>query len=404
MGRTAKDNRDLPHPKPVEKIELSDRNATGRFIAAALFLLVGAGALVYAFRQLGTPEAGWQAIQAGTGSGPTCGEEFVFLYELGAGGQPVLTESRAVTAEYTKACRKAFQMFHTSETFEDTVSLCEISGRPNQELEVDPALYGAFAAVREEGDRTVYLGPVYARYGDLFYCTDDSQLADFDPYSSEEVAREYAAATAYAMDPAHIDVELLGENRVRLRVSEEYLAFAQREGIERFLDFGWMRNAFAADYLAQTMAEAGFTKGSISSIDGFIRCLDGREGSYSLNLYDVEGEKPVQAGVLEYQGPMSLVSLRAFPLNEGDRQRCYRLRNGELRTMYLDPRDGRCKNALNALTCYAGDRTCAQLAMAAAPIFIADTFETGPLERLAEKGVYAACFRAGALWRTEPQP
>lgn len=403
MGRTARDNRDRPHPKPVQKIELSERNTTGRFIAAAVFLLLGVGALIYAFFQLGAPEAGWQTIEAGTGSGPTCGEEFVFLYELGAGEQSVLAESRAINAKYTEACRKAFQMLHASETFEDTVSLCELSGRPNQVLEVDPALYGAFSAVQAQGDRTLYLGPIYARYGDLFYCTDDSQLADFDPYTSEAVKQEYAAVAAYAMDPAHIDVELLGENRVRLRVSEEYLSFAQREGIQRFLDFGWMRNAFAADYLAQTMAEAGFTRGSISSLDGFARCLDSREGCYSLNLYDLEGEDVVQAGVLEYQGPMSLVSLRAFPLNEADGQRYCRLQNGQIRTAYLDPRDGLCKSAVSALTCYSENRTCAQLAMEMGPIFIADALEPGALEQLAEEGVYAACRRDGVLWRTGPQ-
>ena len=81
MGRYARDKR--PQVKPVEKIQLSGENLTLRAVAAVLLLIIGAGALVYAFQRLFTPEPGWQAIQAGTDQGPGCGEDFTFLYELG---------------------------------------------------------------------------------------------------------------------------------------------------------------------------------------------------------------------------------------------------------------------------------------------------------------------------------
>lgn len=402
MGRTARDNRDLPHPRPVEKIELAEGNTKRRLIAAVLFLLIGAAALAYALLRFVTPESGWQAIQAGTAQGPTCGGEFVFLYELGAGGASPTVERRGAAELYTRACRKAFQLFHTMEGFDGVVNLYQLNHRPNQVLEVDPALYNAFAAVQRAGDRTVYLGPVYARYGDLFLCQDDGQLVDFDPYLSEAVAEEYAAIAAYAMDPQSVGVELLGEGKLRLNVSEEYLKYAKQEGIDRFLDFGWMKNAFVIDYLAQTMAEGGYTNGCITSYDGFARCLDGRAGGYSLNLYDQAEGLPLLAGVMEYRGPMSLVSLRSFSAIQGEELRFYRLNSGETRTLYLDPADGKCRSAVDSLTCYAMEQGCAQLAMEIAPVFIADAFYEGRLAELAEEGVRAVWCRAGRLWTTDP--
>lgn len=373
----------------MEKIQLSESNAARRGIAAALLLVVGAAALAYSFSRLFAPDVGWQAIEAGSSDGPTCADEFTLLYELGAGDQDARSENRRVAQAYTQACQTAYRLFHTVEHFEGVVSLRDINGQPNQALSVDPALYRAFEAVKAAGDRTVYLGPVWARYGDLFACQDDSQLVDFDPWASEAVAEEYAAIAAYAADPAHIDVELLGDNRIRLRVSEEYLAYAAREGIDRFLDFGWMRNAFVADYLAETLAGAGLTHGVLSSDDGFVRCLDSRGTAFTLNLYGWEGDRPIEAGSVQYQGPMSIVSLRGFPVTQGDWQRFYRLRNGLFRTPFLSPVDGKCRQSVDSLVCWSGDTGCAQLAMAAAPVFVAEEFDPAPLERMAGKGACA---------------
>lgn len=400
MARYARDNR--PHVKPLQRIQLPEENLTLRLVAAGLFLLIGAGALVYSFLQLFTPDTGWQTIQAGSTDGATCGEDFTLVYELGSGEQPIAAENRELTRIYGQACRTAYQLFHTVERFEGVTNLREISVRPNETLTVDPALYAAFGAVRAAGDRTVYLGPICARYGDLFNCQDDSQIGDFDPWTSEAVAEEYAAVAAYAANPGHIDVELLGENQIRLRVSEEYLAWAEREGIDRLLDFGWMTNAFIADYLADTLAQAGYTHGVLSSYDGFIRCLDGRDTPYTLGLCGWLEDRLIEAASMEYRGPMSVVSLHGFPVTQGDWQRFYQLKDGQLRTPYLDPADGRCRSAADCLVCWSADGSCARLVLEMAPVFVADEFEPAPLERLAGEGLYSLWCRDRVFRSTDP--
>lgn len=387
MGRTARDRRDLPHPKPVERIELNEEHVGRRLLLTIILLLIGGGALAYAVSQFFAPQSEWITIEANSSAGITCAPEFEFLYHLGSGELSPTAERRAVTDAYTRLCRNAFLNFHNQLEEEGVDNLYAINRHPNEELAVDGALYEALAAVERSGDRTLYLGPVYDRYGSLFYCEDDSQLVDFDPRLSPEVAREYQEYAAFARDPQAVRVELLGEDRIRLFVSEEYLEYARREGVESFIDFAWMRNAFIIDYLARELTAQGYTRGVLASCDGFIRCLDESGEEYSLLIYDRQQEKTCSVAVMCYQGPRSIVCLRDFPVNALEETRFYRLRSGEIRTPYVDTADGLCRNAVSSLTGYAGDKGCGEILLELLPVYIADALQEDALEALAKRGI-----------------
>lgn len=388
----------MPRPRPVERVELNEEHM-GRRLALALALLVfGAGLLVYAFMQLLAPQTGWMTIEANSSAGASCAGEFALLY-CPAG----TAERKAVTTRYTSLCRSAYEQFHSREGFEGVNNVYAVNRHPNEPLELDPGLYAALSAVAESGSRLLYLGPVYARYEDLFFCGDDSQLADFDPRLSEDVAREYAEILAYANDPGAVRLELLGENRVRLAVSEDYLAYAAREGIEDFIDFSWTRNAFIADYVADGLAALGYTRGALTSYDGFVRNLDGGGTEYSLQLYDLWDGVVYPAAVLRYEGPRSIVTLRDYPINDLDLGRFYETRSGEIRTPYLDPADALCKSAVHNLVCYAGDRGCGEILLAMAPAYIAGGFREEWPDRLAGEGISSILCREGAVRCTDPE-
>lgn len=395
MGRTARDKRERPHPPPVERIELNDEHTGRRLIAAVVLLLFGAALLAYAFMQLMTPEDGWMEVEAGAGT--SCAGEFTFFY-LPADA----AERRAVTAAYTELCRTAYEQFNEVESFEGVSNICAINRSPNEPLTVDQALYGAFSTAAESGSRLLYLGPVYRRYGNVFFCEDDVQLADFDPALSEDVAREYREIAAFANDPEMIRIELLGDNRIELVVAEEYLAYADRAEIESFIDFGWMRNAFIADFLAEELTARGFTHGALISYDGFVRNLDDSGTAYSLSLYDRQEQGVYLAAVMEYTGPMSAVVLRDYPLSDLDRMHYYELRTGEIRTPYLDLADGQNKNAIHDLVCYARDKSCGELALKIAPVYIAGALQVEALERLAAEGIESIRCEDWVIYPTDP--
>ena len=387
----------------MERIELSEGNLGRRLAAVVALLAVAAIAFAYGVTRFFSAQAGWQTIEASSSQGPTCGEELTLLYELGAEeGSAAAAEGRALAALYSDTCRKLFQLFHTVEQFEGVVNLRELSLRPNETLTVDPMLYRAFVSVGRYGDRTIYLGPVYARYGDLFFCREDGQLTDFDPRLSADVAREYGTLAAYARDPGAIDLRLLGDDRVCLFVSEDYLDFARREGVDQFLNFGWLTNAFVVDAVAGALLEQGFTHGVVSSYDGFQRNLDDRGGRYSLNVLDYVDGDTYRAAVLEYQGARSIVCLRDHAVEGLDGQRIYRLKNGEVRTAYLSPEDGLCRSAVHDLTGYSTGLGCGEMALKLAPVYVADTLDAGALDGLAREGLQSIWCRDRVIFATEP--
>lgn len=394
MRRGARDNG--PHGRPPERIELEGGFSKGRLAAALLLLGIGIACLVYAFSQLLLPQAGWQTIEAGSAAGPTSGEEFTFLYNSGSS-----QEAKAVAAVYTGACRKSFQLFHSSEEFEDAVNVASLNSHPNEALEVDPVLYRALAAFAESGRRELYLGPVYERYEGLFSCEDDSQLAYYDPRLSEEVRAEYEEVLAFANDPQAVSLELLGENRVRLAVSPAYLAWAEERGVVRFLDFSWMRNAFVADYLAEELTAAGYTKGSLSSYDGFSRNLDGSGEDYTYTIYHREGGQLYHAADFHYQGPAAFVRMRDYPLREKDLRHYRTLSGGEVRSSYLDVSDALCKSAVDTLVCYSREKSCAQMLLKMIPVYIADDFREESVAALAGEGIDAIYCQTGVVRYTE---
>ena len=389
MKRTVKDNRDLPHPKPVKRVELSEKNTGGRLLVVILLLAFGAGALVYAFLSFLNGDPGWREIQADASSDANCGSEFVFFYNIGASGLSASAENKAIVTIYTQACVNAYQLFQNDLEFDGVHNVYYINRHPNEIIEVDEVLYEAFELLQNYGNRYLYLAPVYAVYDNLFYCNDDSETVSFDPYQSESVMNEFAEMAAYGADVNSVDLELLEDHKICLHVSEDYLQYASGNSITSFIDFYWMKNAFITDYLADTMIENHYTLGTISSYDGFVRNLDGSGNSYSFNLYDRKGNTIYPAAVMQYDYCASIVYLRNYPMNAQDYKHYYELASGDIRTVYLDEEDGLCKTSVNNLVSYSKDQGCAEVLLQMIPVFIADDFDEAALSDMADEGVFS---------------
>lgn len=401
MNRTVKDNRDVPHPKPVKRVELSEKNTRGRLLVVILLLAFGSGMLVYAFMSFLNGDSGWREIQADAAADANCSSEFVFLYNIGASGVSASAENKAIVALYTQAAVTAYQLFQNDLEFDGVHNIYYINHHPNEIIEVDEALYHALELLQNYGSRYLYLAPVYAVYDNLFYSNDDSETVSYDPYQNETAAAEFAEMAAYGADFNAVDLELLEDDKICLHVSEDYLQYASENGITSFIDFYWMKNAFITDYLADVMIENHYTLGSISSYDGFIRNLDDSGTSYSFNLYDRMGQTVYPAAVMQYDYSASVVYLRNYPMNAQDYRHYYELAGGDIRTVYLDEKDGLCKASLNNLVSYSKDKSCAEVLLQMMPVYIADVFDEERLARMADGGVYSIYCRDGVICYNE---
>lgn len=387
MKRTGTNER--PVVRPVIKAELSEKNPKGRLLVVALLILIAVGAFVYGVVSYLGKDSGWTTIVAKSASERNCSDEFVFQYCLGASGMSATAEHKQIQLLYTDAATKAYQLFNTDETFDGVNNMAYLNLHPNEEVEVDDVLYQAFYVLEKSGNRSLYLGPVYEVYDGLFSCTEDYMTADYDPNQNPDVAAFVEQAAAFAGNSDAVQLELCGDNKVKLKVSDEYLSFAKENGVKDYIDFYWMKNAFIIDYLADVMIQNNYTLGSISSYNGFVRNLDESGNSYSYNLYDREDNTVYEAGVMDYTGAKSIVYLRNYRMTEVDDQYFYEFENGELRNAFLDAADGKSKTSLNNLVCYAADQTCTQILLSMMPVYISDSFDAGALSNLVKDGIYA---------------
>ena len=391
MGRTVKGRRKDYDPRPIQRIELSDENKKQRAIAAVLFSIIGVALLVYCFVVFITPDPGWTVIE--TTIAETSGSDFVFRYYLGADGADVNAENRAVTALYNQTAGTIYRLLHESESYEGFVNIYDINQRVNTETEVDEALYNVFKAFVDSGSRYLYIAPIYSRYDDVFFCADDVMLVDFDPLISDEVRKEYEAVARYINDPKMIDLKLLGDNKIKLFVSDEYLSYAEKEGITDFIGMSWLKNAFQIDYIADQMVKNGFTHGSISTVDGFIRNFDSGSEYYALSIFDKNSHGVYLAASMLYKGQRSIVNMKSFPLNEAELPRYYTLKNGEIRTPYVDVEDGIPKCSIPALTAYSSEKGCGELLLKVTDIYISEDFDAEKLSELSKDSIYSVYCR-----------
>ena len=408
MGRTTRggSRSHTPNVRPVQRVELSERNPKQRFIAVIICLLVASAAFIYALNGLMSNDSGWTNIEVSSSAETNCGEDFIFQYYIGAGSVDATAERKALTLLYTDIMVKSYELFHNDEAFEDVTNIYEINQHPNEVLEVDPVLYQAFETVVESGRREIYLAPIYVEYKNLFFCEDDSQTVNYDVEQNADLSDYFAQVLPYCNDPSMVNVELLGENRIRLAVSEQYLSFAKENQIEDFVDFGWMKNAFICDYAAEELAEKHYTFGNLTSCDGFTRNLDVKMGErqemeYAFNIYDRQGNTIYPAGVMNYTGAISIVSLHNYPMSEKEKYNYYEFKNGDIRTYYIDATDGRCRSSVNNLVSYSGEKGCAGVLLDVLPLYISEEMDAKALKDLSKWGTDSIYGDNGVLFYTE---
>lgn len=354
MKREARDFRETA-PKPVKRIPLDIKNPRLRLFLVIMALAIAAGAFFLAFRQLTDVEPGWTLLEADGAVGLNVSADFQLQIELGAGSEAPLTERKRLTTVYSAAAREAYTRYTTQEYVTGMNGLWYINHHPGEEIRVDEKLYRALETSLSAGD-WLYLGPVYEVWDSVWFSQEDREAAAADPRKDTELAGCLEQIAGFIRS-GDIRLELRDDLTVCLIISDEYRAFGEENDITRWLDFGWQKNAFIIDDLTEALASSGWTRAVLSSRDGFIRCLDGRN-PFALNMYaEAAGVTPV--AVMEYSGPSSLLML--IPAPQGDRHYFYRYQDGQLRTAWISTENGLDVQPVDGLAAYTDEGGCAAL-------------------------------------------
>ncbi|MBR6790990.1 MAG: hypothetical protein IKM31_09015 [Oscillospiraceae bacterium] len=383
------------HRTPPKKIEVDSKHFHLRVLLLIICLTVAAVSLGYGFIQLLSRQTGWQQVEISSKE-VNCSEDFTLNYYFGDAGITASAEYRQVSALYTTACEDGYRFFYREG------GLSTLSAAPNEPVTVPAPLYEALKLIGGSGGRSLFLAPVYDEYDRIFLCETEAEAALYDPARDPEIAAHIAEMAVYCNDPDMIRLEFPGENTVKLVIAEDYLSYAEENGISEFLDFGWMKNAFIADHIADTLTEAGCTAGYLASYDGFTRNLDGSGQKYSQNIFARQENLVDMPAVMEYEGPTSIVSLRDYPMGEIDRWHYFAFSDGRIASVYLDPESGTNKNAAHELLAYSSKKSCAEVLMETAPVWL-NGFDEQRLTELAGEDIFAVWTAGTELRHSEEE-
>lgn len=397
MNRTAKEKRP-PNVKPVEHIEVSDKHVGLRLVLVVVFLLIAGLAFAFSLNALLSMEPGWTEISA-SDSAQSCASDFVFSYYFSSGTSSK-TLMRRISALYSEKASDAYRIFDVNADANAPGGIAYLNAHINEAVTVDEALYQAFRLLDGKQNRLLFLAPVYEQEKGLFQCTYDYEAENFDASRNDTLRSFFADVATFASDPDAVRLELLADHTVRLVVREDYAAFAEENGIETFVDFFWMQNAFVLDYLVDAMTSAGYTAGMLASYDGYSRMLGSAVGSTSQTLFVRDGKQVRAIGTAEYKTPVSLVMYRNYPLSSSS-MLYYTYEDGTVCFPYISLTDGLPKAAANELVVYAPERSCAEVLLDTVDLYLAESLSEDALIALADQGVYSVWFVPETVCYTE---
>lgn len=393
MKNYGRDNR--PYVRPVTRIELSEKNIKLRWIGIIVLLAIGVVSIFIGLTGLLKTEPGWQTVEVSTKEA-SCGGDFTLQYDFSQAGGGASMQFKQLTSLYSEAAVKAYKLFSSQVEEDGLENVAYLNRHVNEPVKVEPELYEALSLLAAYGSRQAFLAPMVVEYNRVFLCENEEEAVLYAPTRDAETVAWLGELGQFVSDPEMIRLELVGEDQVQLTVAPEYLEFARENEIDLLLDLGWMKNAFIADYLASVLAENGYIHGYLVSYDGFTRNLDNRGTKYSFNLFDRKAEGVNMPAVMSYDQPISIVSLRSYPMGEQDRWHYYAFSDGETLTVMLDPDTGLPLHAAENLVCYGGF-SCGEILLRAEKVFIAQELDVQALMDMAEEEIYSVWFENWAL-------
>ncbi len=392
MRRYAKDK--TPNIKPVERIELPEKHLKLRIILTVVFLLIAAVAIGFGVKSCLSAEKGWQTITVSNAANSLSGE-FMLVYNIGESGKDVTSEKKAVQYAYTASAQEAYKLY---DNYAPEGYMLKINGSDGESVEVDPELYSAFQKMLEYGGRMLYYTPYFEYYEQVFGAESDFEASMYDPDENKEIKELFQKLSVYINDDNAISLKLLGNNSVSLKVSDGYRAFAKENGIDNFIGFGWLKNAFAADLMASRMKAGGYSNGYLTSVDGFTEYLNGRGYDYSVILYDHSDNTLTAACRLNVEKAQSSVYFKNFMIST--KENGYIYNNGRIVTPFTDE-NGEQRCASSVMYVYSKSSGCADAALQTAAIYVSDSINESKLISLKSTGTYAIYIKDGSIRYTE---
>ena len=354
-------------------------------IAVSVILLAAVITTVILVTRGNDGSAGWQEVTA-QDVDKDFSERFILNYDV---DEKNGADYDTISKLYGSKLSRLYSIFYDTSDETDIKGLSYLNARIGLETEVEPELYHAFELCLNHGDRLFTLGPVFEYYNKIFESARDSAAALYDPHKNSNSENICMQLMSYASDDNFISVTLYGENRVLINVSSEYSELMSDLRLKSYVGFGWLTDAFIVDEIADAFTSEGYTHGSISSYDGFIRNMTTDNSDYSFGLYDLYRDNVYLAASISYKGALSTVNYKKFSMNDIDGKYLYSYGGGDVAHRYVDAETGQYLAACDSMLFHAKEMGCADLALSTYSQYVREVEDKEAISELLELGIGA---------------
>lgn len=205
-----------------------------------------------------------------------------------SGDMSIASKRKLIQNYYSTAIIDFYTAVDEFTPTEGYVNLGYINNHPNEEIVIYDFLYEALKdayekTIIENSNYSIFSGYLNYFWFNNYQNFDLANSVEFDPLFDDLEKEKLALYTDIAKNRSLVDLRFYPDNKIMLVVDESLLSLEEK----LYLDFNFLKDAYALEYIASELTKNGFTKGYLISKTGLSIALgeipSGIEYSFYLN-------------------------------------------------------------------------------------------------------------------------
>ncbi|MCR5324019.1 MAG: hypothetical protein K6E85_12195 [Lachnospiraceae bacterium] len=242
--------------------------------------------------------------------------DFTFTYHFTGKSSQIKELRRAITVVYSSALSRAYKLLDAKNTYDGFNNLATINASKGSEVNVGEELYrilkDSCLKTSERKGYNMFAGPLY-EYVDSILILEDPE--EFDPLNNGDTTKRIDELVALASKEEYYELRFIDdtEHTVSFAVSQQFTEDSVRLEAEEYpvIDLNILHDAYILEIVCQTLKDAGYTDGYITSKSGITYVLSEQKG-LEYCIYGLGNATPSILKTWQGLGSTVISSFKAF--------------------------------------------------------------------------------------------
>ena len=251
---------------------------------------------------------------------PHYGADYGLFYYLDGTSGEINLKLQEMQATYAEILSNEFALTDEEEEYAGYVSIAKINKSPNTEVSIPNELYtlleDVYQKTNESENYSIFAEPLYAFWYHSFGLLDLETKINRDPLYNEISQQYLDAFSSIIKDRNEVDLLFLGNNTVKLVVSDHYKALCEEYEINTpYIGLNTLKTSYVIRNVMAELTNRGLNKGILISKDGIISQGSGVD-AMSYSFYESNKDSINYVGQSNIGSNSSGANFHYFDLNQ----------------------------------------------------------------------------------------